>query len=58
MVEWIQENVAKIIPIFLILYIFSPIDFIPDIIPLIGTLDDGVAGIIAIYSALKIWGEK
>jgi len=34
--------------IILVLYIISPIDFIPDVIPVIGWIDDIIAGIFAI----------
>ena len=34
-------------------YVFLPIDFIPDLIPLIGWFDDGIAGLLALVGVLK-----
>ena len=31
---------TKFIPIIIILYVFSPIDFLPDVLPIIGQIDD------------------
>lgn len=39
-----------ILSLILVLYIVSPVDFLPDALPLIGTLDDATAG--AIVAAL------
>ena len=36
-----------------VLYILSPIDFIPDIIPIIGWIDDIIVGLIAVTVFLK-----
>jgi len=45
-----------IVTMFLILYIISPIDLIPDVIPIVGWIDDFFAflGIIAINSGYLI----
>ena len=37
----------------LALYIISPIDFIPDFIPVVGWIDDIVAGIVLLLVLLK-----
>jgi len=34
-------------------YVFLPIDFIPDLIPLIGWFDDGIAVLLALMGVLK-----
>jgi len=39
-----------------VLYVISPIDFIPDIIPLIGWVDDvfvGIFGLICLFKGIK-----
>lgn len=40
--------------VILALYILSPIDLIPDIIPVIGWVDDAVAGIIILILILAL----
>lgn len=37
-------------------YILSPVDFLPDAIPVIGTVDDGLAGILA--GMVLNWGRQ
>ena len=50
----IPLRLIKIVFIILaILYIISPIDLIPDIIPIIGWIDDIVVGLIAVTIFLK-----
>jgi uncharacterized membrane protein YkvA (DUF1232 family) len=36
-----------------VLYVISPVDLIPDVIPVLGQIDDAVVGIIGAVSALK-----
>jgi len=50
-----------LIPIASLVYIVSPVDFIPDVIPVVGWLDDGAAfltGLSSILIALKQSREK
>lgn len=46
----IKKNWNIIIALLAILYIASPIDFIPDFIPVIGWIDDVFAGMVAFGS--------
>lgn len=39
-----------------IVYILSPVDFLPDAIPVVGTADDGLAGILA--GIVLNWGRE
>lgn len=48
---------AKILAIFVVAYAFSPIDLIPDFIPVIGYLDDMIIVPIGIYFTLKLIPE-
>ncbi len=48
---------AKILAIFVVAYAFSPIDLIPDFIPVIGYLDDMVLVPVGIYVVLKLIPE-
>ena len=48
---------AKVISIFIVAYAFSPIDLIPDFIPVIGYLDDVIIVPIGIYFTLKLIPE-
>lgn len=53
----IEESWKLIVGFLSILYIISPIDFIPDVIPIVGWIDDLVVGIFGVLpmfrSALK-----
>ncbi len=46
--------IAKILPWLSLLYIIWPIDFIPDVIPLLGQLDDVAMIPILIFLALRL----
>ncbi|NPV50915.1 MAG: DUF1232 domain-containing protein [Candidatus Methanofastidiosum sp.] len=57
----LKEPKAIAAIIFLILnliYIISPIDFIPDFIPVIGWIDDIIALLIAISIGIKLFIKK
>ena len=41
-----------------LLYGASPIDLIPDLLPLVGILDDGLVLMISILLALKNWRDR
>ncbi|WP_020476161.1 YkvA family protein [Zavarzinella formosa] len=43
----------KLIPILSAIYIISPIDLIPDVIPVLGWIDDVVALVIGVSAMLK-----
>ncbi|WP_020474153.1 YkvA family protein [Zavarzinella formosa] len=43
----------KLIPILSALYVICPIDFIPDVIPVFGWVDDVVAIIIGVKALMK-----
>jgi uncharacterized membrane protein YkvA (DUF1232 family) len=45
--------VAKITAILAAIYIISPVDLIPDVIPILGWLDDGIIAYVLIQLAFK-----
>jgi uncharacterized membrane protein YkvA (DUF1232 family) len=45
---------AKILAVLVVAYAFSPIDLIPDFIPVLGLLDDAILLPIGIWLALKL----
>ena len=45
---------AKAFTIFLFLFVFSPIDLVPDFIPVLGLLDDLILVPLGIYIAIKL----
>lgn len=54
MLNIIIKIIMIIFAVFLIFYIISPIDLIPDIIPVVGWIDDIIAAILLIPIAWKI----
>lgn len=52
-------NVAKLIVVIgCIVYVLSPIDLLPDFIPVLGWIDDVVAGAIGLMTALSGLGKQ
>ena len=49
---------AKIATVLAALYVVSPIDFIPDTIPILGWLDDGLIGYLLLQLAFKFLPEE
>ena len=45
---------VKIIPILLLLYLASPIDLVPDFIPVLGYLDDVVIALLALALIIRL----
>jgi uncharacterized membrane protein YkvA (DUF1232 family) len=48
---------AKLATIAAMLYVISPLDFVPDIIPLLGWLDDGVVAMLLLKLAQRLLPE-
>jgi uncharacterized membrane protein YkvA (DUF1232 family) len=48
---------AKLVAIAAVLYIVSPIDLVPDIVPILGWLDDGVVALLLFKLAQKFLPE-
>ncbi|RZL63528.1 MAG: DUF1232 domain-containing protein [Variovorax sp.] len=44
---------AKLTAILAVLYVLSPIDFVPDTVPFLGWLDDGVIAVLLVRLATK-----
>ena len=47
-------GIAKIVALLSVVYIISPIDLVPDVIPFLGWLDDGVVTILLFKLAFKL----
>ena len=45
---------VKIIPILLLIYLSSPIDLVPDFIPVLGYLDDVVIALLALALIIRL----
>lgn len=50
--------IARILPIFALIYVFFPLDFIPDIIPFLGQIDDITLAFSIIMYALSLVPEE
>ena len=48
---------TKILPVAAVLYLISPLDFVPDILPILGQLDDAGVLLLALESFLKVCPE-
>ena len=44
---------AKLVTVLAALYVISPIDFVPDTIPILGWLDDGMIGFLLLQLAFR-----
>ncbi len=44
---------AKLTAILAVLYVLSPIDFVPDFVPVLGWLDDGIVATLLVQLALR-----
>ena len=53
-----SPKAAKIATVLAALYVISPIDFIPDTIPILGWLDDGLIGYLLLQLAFKFLPEE
>ena len=54
----VSKYVSVILVIFALIYNVSPIDFIPDITPLIGLADDIVIVLVTIVNLYMKWRKK
>jgi uncharacterized membrane protein YkvA (DUF1232 family) len=48
---------TKVLPVAAVLYLISPLDFVPDILPILGQLDDAGVLLLALESFLKLCPE-
>ena len=53
-----SHKAAKIATVLAALYVISPIDFIPDTIPILGWLDDGMIGYLLLQLAFKFLPDE
>jgi uncharacterized membrane protein YkvA (DUF1232 family) len=47
-------GIAKIVALLAAVYIISPVDLVPDVIPILGWIDDGVVSILLFKLAFKL----
>ncbi len=47
-------GVAKLVALLAAVYIISPVDLVPDVLPILGWLDDGVVSILLFKLAFKL----
>jgi uncharacterized membrane protein YkvA (DUF1232 family) len=45
---------AKATALLAVLYVVSPVDFVPDVIPLLGWIDDGVIAVLLLKLATRL----
>ena len=48
-----SPKAAKLVTVLAALYVISPVDFIPDTIPILGWLDDGMIGFLLLQLAFQ-----
>ncbi len=49
-----SPRAAKLAAVLTALYLISPLDFVPDAIPVLGWLDDGLIGFLLLQLALRL----
>jgi uncharacterized membrane protein YkvA (DUF1232 family) len=47
-------GIAKLVALLSVVYIISPVDLVPDVIPILGWIDDGVISILLFKLAFKL----
>jgi uncharacterized membrane protein YkvA (DUF1232 family) len=47
-------SVAKLVAVLAAVYIISPVDLVPDVLPILGWLDDGVISVLLFKLAFKL----
>lgn len=53
----IRKIIFAVLTLVAVIYIISPIDFIPDIIPVVGWIDDLFVGLMGVIFAIKTFKE-
>ena len=53
-----NKIVDVVLMVILLIYIVSPLDFIPDFIPVVGWIDDGIAFAIFMYLLSDVGGGE
>lgn len=49
-----SPGISKLVALLAVVYIISPIDLVPDVIPILGWLDDGVVSILLFKLSFKL----